>query len=195
MTDEAERQVEISQLAKDAQVCGISNNNSLPKIVRAFIAKADTTKQHLNGEALKETCNSCKTSKEAVEQLMAASSQIVDIARQQLLAKQPQLIKPDGELYPEPRAEACWHDCYQFLRVIIYGVACNCTEITDEAGMAALRKLYNEMKVPTSAMIYLLNQMRGHTTRILEDNGHTSETLCLNMAFDNLIKALLQTDP
>jgi len=35
--------------------------------------------------------------------------------------------------------------------------------------------------------------MRSLTTRALETSGHIRELACLNLAFDNLIKALLPT--
>ena len=191
LTKEAQERLKISQLAKATQVCGISNRNSLPTTARALVAKADASKQPLSVDELKAVCDCCKTSEYAVALLIAESSQVVDAARQQLLEHQPHLILPGGELYPENRAEACWRDCQQFLRVIIYGVACNCTEITDADGMAALRQLYELMEVPIPAMMYALNQMRSLTTRALETSGHIRELACLNLAFDNLIEALL----
>ena len=130
LTKEAQGRLKISQLAKATQVCGISNRNSLPTTARALVAKADASKQPLSVDELKAVCDCCKTSEYAVALLIAESSQVVNAARQQLLKHQPNLILPGGELYPENRAEACWRDCQQFLRVIIYGVACNCTEIT-----------------------------------------------------------------
>jgi len=185
--------MEISQLAKAAKVCGISNRNSLPEAARVLIAKADTSKRFLSAEELKAICNCCNTSEDAIRLLIAGSNQVIDEARRQLLTQQPQLTMPGGELFPEPRAEACWRDCQQFLRVIIYGVACDCTEITHVAGMSALRQLYKEMEVPIPAMIYILARMRALTTQILETSGHAHEASCLNKAFDNLCNALLPT--
>ena len=195
LTKEAQQKVVISQLAKAAKVCGISNRNNLPEEARVMIAKADTSKRFLSAEELKTICNCCNTSEDAIELLIAESKQVIDKARRQLLAQQPQLTLAGGELYPEPRAEACWRDCQQFLRVIIYGVACDCTEITDMAGMSALRQLYKEMEVPIPAMMYVLSRMRTLTTQILETSGHGHEATCLNKAFDNLCSALLPTEP
>ena len=84
LTREADRKMEISQLAKAAKVCGISNHDSLPEAVRALVAKADTSKRFLNAEELEEICKCCKTSKHAVELLIAESNQVVDKARQQV---------------------------------------------------------------------------------------------------------------
>ena len=193
--NEAESKLEISQLAQAAQVCGIASRSSLPLSVRAAVAKADASKRPLSIEELKEVCASRQTSEYAVGLLTAGSHQIVDTARQELLKQQPQLTLPGGDLYPQPRAEACWRDCQEFLRVIIYGVACNCTEITDATGMAALRQLYTQMGVPAPAMMYALNQMRMLSSKILETSGHIHETENLNMAFDDLIKALQPNQP
>ena len=195
LTKEAHQKMVISQLAKAAKVCGISNHNSLPEAARMLIAKADTSKRFLSAEESKEICNCCRTSEDAIGLLISESNQVIDRARRQLLAQQPQLTLPGGELYPEPRAEACWHDCQQFLRVIIYGVACDCTEITNVAGMSALRQLYMEMEVPIPAMMYVLDRMRTLTTQLLETSGHAHEASCLNKAFDNLCNALLPTEP
>ena len=193
--NEAKSKLEISQLAQAAQVCGIASRSSLPLSVRAAVAKADASKQPLSIEELKEVCASRQTSELAVKLLMADSCQIVDTARRELLKRQPQLTLPGGDLYPEPRAEACWRDCQEFLRVIIYGVACNCAEITDAAGMAALRQLYTRMGVPVSAMMYALNQMRILSSKTLETSGQIHEMESLNMAFDDLTKALQPNQP
>ncbi len=195
LTKEAQQKMVISQLAKAAKVCGISNRNNLPEEARVLIAKANTSKRFLSAEELKTICNCCKTSEDAIGLLIAESNQVIDKARRQLLAQQPQLTLAGGELYPEPRAEACWRDCQQFLRVIIYGVACDCTEITDMAGMSALRQLYKEMEIPIPAMMYVLARMRTLTTQLLETSKHGHEANCLNKAFDNLCNALLQTEP
>jgi hypothetical protein len=195
LTKEAQQKMVISQLAKAAKVCGISNRNSIPEAARVLVDKADSSKRFLSAEELKEICNWCKTSEDAIGLLIAESNQVIDKARRQLLAQQPQLTLAGGELYPEPRAEACWRDCQQFLRVIIYGVACDCTEITDMAGMSALRQLYKEMEVPIPAMMYVLARMRTLTTQLLETSKHGHEATCLNKAFDNLCNALLPTEP
>jgi hypothetical protein len=195
LTKEAQQKMVISQLAKAAKVCGISNRNSLPEAARVLVDKADSSKRFLSAEELKEICNCCKTSEDAIGLLIAESNQVIDKARRQLLAQQPELTLAGGELYPEPRAEACWRDCQQFLRVIIYGVACDCTEITDMAGMSALRQLYKEMEIPIPAMMYVLDRMRALTTQLLETSGHAHEATCLNKAFDNLCNALLPTEP
>jgi hypothetical protein len=195
LTREAQQKIVISQLSKAAKVCGISNRNNLPEEARVLIAKADTSKRFLSAEELKTICNCCNTSEDAIELLIAESNQVIDKARRQLLAQQPQLILPGGKLHPEPRAEACWRDCQQFLRVIIYGVACDCTEVTNAAGMTALRQLYKEMEVPVPAMMYVLAQIRTLTTQVLKTYGHLREATCLDKAFDNLIKALQPTPP
>ena len=195
LTREAQQKIVISQLSKAAKVCGISNRNNLPEEARVLIAKADTSKRFLSAEELKTICNCCKTSEDAIELLIAESNQVIDKARRQLLAQQPQLILPGGKLHPEPRAEACWRDCQQFLRVIIYGVACDCTEVTNAAGMTALRQLYKEMEVPVPAMMYVLAQIRTLTTQVLKTYGHLREATCLDKAFDNLMKALQPTPP
>ena len=68
------------------------------------------------------------------------------------MEEQPYLVKPTGALYPSERAEACWSDCWQFLRVISYAYACNKSKFTNRKGMTALRELYKKLDVPLSGL-------------------------------------------
>ena len=80
-------------------------------------------------------------------------------ARCHLLEQQPQLVQPGGALFPSERAEACWRDCWNFLRVITYAVACTRGDFTNPSGMAALRELYQVMNVPTEGLNIALHQL------------------------------------
>jgi hypothetical protein len=157
-----------------------------------YVARANEAKRPLSADELKSVCSCCSTSEHAVRELTAQSSHLVDEARRRLLNQQPHLVLPGGQLYPEQRAEACWRDCQQFLRVITYGVACDCAEITDKDGMKSLRALYKLVDVPVPALLYALTQMQALATVVLEETGrHAGEIRCLNMAFEDLMKAVL----
>lgn len=190
VTTDPQHELRIHQLAQAAQVCGLGKLSTLPSEARILVARADAAKRPFSPDELKTVCAYCTTSEHAVHELMAQSSHLVDEARRHLLSQQPHLVLPGGQLYPELRAEACWRDCQQFLRVIIYGVACDCAEITDKVGMNALLALYKLVDVPLPALLYALSQLRSLATLVLERTGHAHEIRCLNLAFDDLITAL-----
>ena len=87
------------------------------------------------------------------------SNDLVTATRKGLMKEQPDLVMPGGALYPSERAEACWSDCWQFLRVVNYAYACNRTKFTDPKGMAALRELYKKMGVPLSGLTTALRYL------------------------------------
>ena len=104
-------------------------------------------------------------------------------ARAQLLATQPHLVQPGGALHPQDRAEACWRDCWNFLRVIIYAVACNQSCFTNPSGMAALRELYRRMNVPIEGMNIALGQLKEKT---LEGVSRSNDRQLIRDCFQHL---------
>jgi hypothetical protein len=80
-------------------------------------------------------------------------SEIVDEARAGVLATFPGITKPEGGLYPELRAEACWRDFWHFLRCITYGIAGQHTDYTSVEGLGYMQQLYQELQVPLDAMV------------------------------------------
>ena len=186
--------LQIAQLSKLANVCGLPSRDSISVEVRSLIFSADVAKRPLNREELKQVCSCCKSSESAVSVLMNASISLVDRARHHLVQDQPHLFCPGGQLYPEYRAQACWRDCEQFLRVIIYGLACACPDITDKAGMRALLNLYQLLDVPVSALLHVLSVMRTLAMQHLNMDGYGKESLLLSLAFDDLIRALQPID-
>ena len=100
---------------------------------------------------------------------------LVDASRKALLGKQPELVQPGGALYPEDRAEACWRDCYHFLRVSCYGAACAESAICDPDGMAALGELYALLGVPTDALQLALIELRTRACAAYTDAGATPQ--------------------
>ena len=97
-------------------------------------------------------CEISGTSTSEISIIQAKSNDLVTASRKGLMKEQPDLVKPGGALYPSERAEACWSDCWQFLRVINYAYACNKTKFTSPKGMTALRELYKKMGVPLSGL-------------------------------------------
>ena len=81
------------------------------------------------------------------------AAEIVDEAREKVLAAYPNITAEGGDLYPRVRAEACWRDFWHFLRCITYGVAGNNTNFTSQEGLYNMNLLYQELLVPLSAMV------------------------------------------
>ncbi|NEQ40756.1 MAG: phycobilisome protein [Okeania sp. SIO3I5] len=90
---------------------------------------------------------------EAASLLRDCATEIVDEAREEVLAKYPNITAEGGDLYPAARAEACWRDFWHFLRCISYGIAGNNTEFTSKEGLYYMNLLYQELLVPLSAMV------------------------------------------
>jgi hypothetical protein len=63
------------------------------------------------------------------------AAEIVDEAREQVLATYPEIIQPGGGLYPPERAQACWRDFWHFLRCITYSIAGGHAEYTNPTGL------------------------------------------------------------
>ncbi|QSJ21094.1 phycobilisome protein [Nostoc sp. UHCC 0702] len=78
---------------------------------------------------------------------------IVNEARNGVLATFPSITQPGGGLYPAERAEACWRDFWHFLRCITYGIAGGRTDYTSAEGLHYMQLLYQELQVPLDAMI------------------------------------------
>ncbi|MCL2938268.1 MAG: phycobilisome protein [Trichodesmium sp. MAG_R02] len=81
------------------------------------------------------------------------AAEIVDEAREKVLATYPNITAEGGDLYPRVRAEACWRDFWHFLRCITYGMAGNNTNFTSQEGLYNMNLLYQELLVPLSAMV------------------------------------------
>jgi len=190
ITTEAEYKAEISRLIKQANVCGLGARETIPTEVRRIIVIADAARCALSPNEIKHICTICDVSEAAVAELIMKSRKMVARARASLLCKQPGLIVQGGELFPEHRAKACWRDCEQFMRIVTYGVACNCIEITDKEGIKALLELYTLLRVPVKALLYVLLELKILSVNRLRRLGYESESLVAEDAFDDLIFAL-----
>ena len=190
MTTEAEHKAEISRLITQANVCGLGARETIPVEVRKIIVIADAARRPLSHNEIEHICTICEVSKKAVAELIEKSPRMIARARASLLYKEPGLTVQGGELFPEHRAMACWRDCEQFMRVVTYGVACNCTEITDKKGMKALLELYTFLRVPVKALLYVLSELKILSFNSLRRSGYESESFGAENAFNDLIFAL-----
>ena len=154
----------VQRLIGQARVLGLTQNPELPEEVRRCLASADQQRRGLHNEEILEICSFSGVDPDFLRTLQDRAEGLVTEARRHLLVQQPQLTAPGGALHPEERAEACWRDCWHFLRVLIYAIASGRSAFTDPEGMAALRKLYTLKGVPIHAMTIALEEMH-HLTR------------------------------
>ena len=177
----------LKQLLASAQVLGIQNDSSLPAADRQILRIADEQKRALSATEIQQICSSANVDGQLTEHLQNNANQLVQQARDFLLREQPYLVQPGGALFPSERAEACWRDCWQFFRVIVYAPACRRPQFTDPAGMGALRALYAHIGVPLEGLNIALSQLK-----ILSRQEVTSPTdaRLLSESFDHLLEEL-----
>ena len=150
----------------------------------------DRAQRQLTSEELTTICQASGIDQSLPSSLIQRSDHLVNQARAQLLATQPHLVQPGGALHPQDRAEACWRDCWNFLRVVIYAVACNQSCFTNPSGMAALRELYRRKGVPMEGLNIALIQLNKLAAQAFE-RGADQELI--NACFQHLIEQLNKT--
>ena len=177
-------------LVQTAQVQGLSTNQDLPQTTRSILERADQAQRQLTPEELVTICQGSGTDDSLPGSLIQRSDQLVNQARGYLLETHPHLVQPGGALHPQERAEACWRDCWNFLRVIIYAVACNQSCFTNPSGMAALRELYRRMNVPIEGMNIALGQLK---ELALEGVSRSNDRQLISGCFQHLRDQLNKT--
>ena len=175
--------IDFKTLVQDAQVQGLSKSEALPQATRTILERADQGKRLLTPDELASICQSSGVDCTLPGNLTNRTNDLVNQARGHLLETQPELVETGGALHPQDRAEACWRDCWNFLRVIIYAVACNQSRFTNPNGMAALRELYRRMNVPIEGMNIALDQLR---QQALKEISRPSDRQLINDCFQHL---------
>ncbi|WP_257929892.1 phycobilisome polypeptide [Synechococcus sp. CC9605] len=170
-------------LVHTAQVQGLSLNQDLPQATRRILERADHARRQLSSDELTTICQVSGIDGSLADNLINRSDHLVNQARAHLLEAQPHLVQPGGALHPEDRAEACWRDCWNFLRVITYAVACNQSCFTNPSGMAALRELYRRMNVPIEGMNIALDQLK---EKALEGVSRSNDRQLIRDCFQHL---------
>ena len=181
---------DLKTLVQTAQVQGLSLNQDLPQATRSIVERADQAQRQLSSDELRTICQVSGIDVSLADNLIQRSDQLVNQARAHLIATQPHLVQPGGALHPEDRAEACWRDCWNFLRVITYAVACNQSCFTNPSGMAALRELYRRMNVPIEGMNIALGQLK---EKALEGVSRSNDRQLINDCFQHLRDQLNKT--
>ena len=176
----------IKELAQQSKVCGLSRDTSLPEQLRDLIDEADQHKRLLSDEEIQLCCGWSGVEAAPLIALQGQVSHLVDQSRADLLSEQPELVQPGGKLFPQLRAEACWRDCFQFLRVSIYGSALRRTDTTDSDGMRCLAELYALLDVPVPALLLALDRLRVHSVASYSRLGAGAEAKALGDALTHL---------
>ena len=177
---------QIKELAQQSKVCGLSGDRSIPGQLRDLIDEADQHKRLLSDEEIQLCCGWSGVEAAPLIALQGQVSHLVDQSRADLLSEQPELVQPGGKLFPQLRAEACWRDCFHFLRVSIYGSALRRTDVTDSDGMRCLAELYALLDVPVPALLLVLDRLRVHSVASYSRLGAGAEAKALGDALTHL---------
>ena len=181
---------ELAALIRRAQIQGLSNDASLPEQARQILEAADKARRPLSQEELHCICAASGMAANLPQRLQSHANDLLNQARCHLLEHQPQLVRPGGALFPSERADACWRDCWNFLRVIVYAVACRRSDFTNPSGMAALGELYRRMNVPTEGLNIALNQLKLLAVRGID---RKADQELVDACFRHLIQQLNKT--
>lgn len=181
---------DLAELIRSAQVQGLSGDDSLPAEARQIIGAADKERRQLSQEELLSLCAASGQDASLPRRLQNHADDLVNQARCHLLEQQPQLVQPGGALFPSERADACWRDCWNFLRVIVYAVACQRSNFTNPTGMAALRDLYRRMRVPMEGLNIALSQLKVLAAHRFE---RETDQVLVNACFQHLLEHLNKT--
>ena len=126
-----------------------------------------------------------------VQSLRDQVTEIVDLARADVLQTFPQITEEGGGLYPMERATACWRDFWHFLRCITYGIAGQRSDYLSAEGLRHMNLLYQELQVPLDAMLVGLAGIKRASFAIAIDHQvDQSDRHELTIYFDCLIEQL-----
>ncbi|MEH1904296.1 MAG: phycobilisome protein [Nostoc sp.] len=180
----------VKELIAKARIVSFTEwEKSHPKAAIAIFQAADDAFRYLGDEDLLQikTLSSENSALIPVAVLLRdRAAEIVDEAREEVLATYPEIIQPGGGLYPPERAQACWRDFWHFLRCITYGIAGGHTVYTNPTGLHYMNLLYQQLQVPLDAMVLGLKSIKAASLKRCQANQQ--ETLA--PYFDHLITRL-----
>ena len=178
------------QLIPQARIVSFATwKNLYSDEVIAIFQEADNQSRYLTDEDLERLKNIAPNLSLMLEKarlLREEAPNLVADARKKVLADFPNITDLGNDLYPPERAEACWRDFWHFLRCITYGIAANTPQFTSEEGLKNMELLYQELRVPLSAMLCGLEELK--TVSLQQFNIEDRDLLSLY--FDHLITGL-----
>ena len=181
---------QIKDLVQRAKVCGLDQDPSIPDALRQVIAEADHQKRLLTTDEIQMCCRWSGVGPTALIALQEQLPELVSRARAALLQDEPDLVKPGGKLHPQERADACWRDCFHFLRISLYGRALERREITDPQGMIALAELYRVLDVPVSALLRALSHLRQQSIQVYAGLSSSNQAEALGATLENITNTI-----
>ncbi|MEG3892219.1 MULTISPECIES: phycobilisome protein [unclassified Microcoleus] len=183
------------QLIPQARIVSFATwKNLYSDEVIAIFQDADNQSRYLTDEDLERIENihpHLSLMLEKARLLRDRAPDIVADARKKVLADFPDITEPGNDLYPPERAEACWRDFWQFLRCITYGIAGNNPQFTSPEGLKNMELLYQELRVPVSAMLCGLEQLK----KVSLQHFNSEDRDLLSISFDHLISGLKTFSP
>ena len=178
------------QLIPQARIVSFATwKNLYSDEIIAIFQEADDQSRYLTDEDLERIKNlvpNLSLMLEKARLLREQAPNLVADARKKVLADFPHITELGNDLYPPERAEACWRDFWHFLRCITYGIAANTPQFTSEEGLKNMELLYQELRVPLSAMLCGLEELK--TVSLQQFNVEDRDLLSLY--FDHLITGL-----
>jgi len=178
------------QLIPQARIVSFATwKNLYSDEVIAIFQDADNQSRYLtdeDSERIKNLHPHLSLMLEKARLLREQAPNIVADARKKVLADFPNITEPGNDLYPPERAEACWRDFWQFLRCITYGIAGNSPQFTSQEGLKNMELLYQELRVPVSAMLCGLEQLK----KVSLQHFNSEDRDLLSLSFDHLISGL-----
>ncbi len=178
------------QLIPQARIVSFATwKNLYSDEVIAIFQDADNQSRYLtdeDSERIKNLHPHLSLMLEKARLLREQAPNIVADARKKVLADFPDITEPGNDLYPPERAEACWRDFWQFLRCITYGIAGNSPQFTSQEGLKNMELLYQELRVPVSAMLCGLEQLK----KVSLQHFNSEDRDLLSLSFDHLISGL-----
>ena len=175
-----------------ARILGLPYDQTLPEDLRAIYQKADHQSRLLSAKELEQICIFSGIDAGPILLLQEQTPLIVSKVKESLLAEEPELIQPGGALYPEIRAQACWRDCWHFLRIALYALAADRTAFTHLPGVNGLSELYRELKVPIASMARALGHLRSESVACYASVGGGLDAWRLDQALLHLEEMIRQ---
>lgn len=178
------------QMTANAHILGLGYDQSLPRSIRAILQRADASKRLLTNTEIEVICSLTNVNPIHLRKLQLRAPFIVDAAKDCLLQKEPSLFETGGALHPKSRADACWRDCWHFLRMVFYAVATNRPSFTHPLGVEGLSELYTFLGVPTSSIVSAVSLMKLEAHIFYSSFANKQDILILDQSLQHLEQAI-----
>ena len=180
----------IKELIKKAQLFGLHKSNQLPERYKTILNSANKDKRLLTLSEIKILSEKSNCDPKSLHALQNELPELINNAKNKLIEKMPDIVQPNGPLYPKERAEACWRDCFHFARISIYGTATGDANITDQQGLKAVKELYKILGVPANALALCLRELQLNCEQLLTSSCQQKDVEILNACFNHLISSM-----